>query len=668
MCFKKEFLSKLFIFLIVLLFEKLLTYRDFMKKKLHQWLCDHYISRVSVFILDLSLVVIAFAFVQLLLVLHSHVYMPLSYVGIVLSAIVATYGLSFVVLKSYSGILRHSTFRDISLVFVATAISVVVLSIVNTICGPLFHFFMWTNTHLFVHGAVSFGALFVWRLSIKAFFRFTTTSRQIKEVRVAIYGAGVFGTTTYNVLKNSASPRYRVVAFIDDNPFLKNKSVQNIPVVGGVNDLSSLTSLNVEEVVLAISPKLISRKKKDEIATLLMKQKIVFKVAPETEKWIDGSFDVTQIKKIQIRDLLTRLPIEMNTERIGDGLKDRVVMVTGAAGSIGSEIVRQICHFPVARLILIDQAESALYDLQQELKQDKVGVDVMCVVADVSNASRMKTLFSTLSPEVIFHAAAYKHVPLMEENPYEAIRVNVGGCRVLSELAVEFNVRKFVMVSTDKAVNPTNVMGASKRICEMYVQALALKGDHQTSFVTTRFGNVLGSNGSVVPLFEKQIAAGGPITVTDKKITRYFMTIPEACQLVLEAGFMGKGGEIFLFDMGEPVRIYNMAKKMIRLSGLEPYKDIDIQVTGLRDGEKLYEELLANAENTVPTYHEKIMIAKVRTVEYERVASSVVQMLRDLNVVSDLTLVQQMKSLVPEFVSNHSKFCSLDKAMMTNNM
>lgn len=639
-----------------------------MKKKLHQWLCDRYISRVSVLILDLILVVIAFAFVQLLLVLHAHVYMPLTYVGILLSSIIVTYGLSFVLLKSYSGILRHSTFRDISLVFVATSISVVVLSIVNAICDPLYHFFMWTNTHLFVHGAVSFAALFVWRLSIKAFFRFTTTSRQIKEVRVAIYGAGVFGTTTYNVLKNSASPRYRVVAFIDDNHFLKNKSVQNIPVVGGVNDLSSLTSLNVQEVVLAISPKLISRKKKDEIATLLMKQKIVFKVAPETEKWIDGSFDVSQIKKIQIRDLLTRLPIEMNTERIGDGLENRIVMVTGAAGSIGSEIVRQICHFPVARLILIDQAESALYDLQQELKQNKVEVDIVCIVADVSNASRMKMLFSTLHPEVIFHAAAYKHVPLMEENPYEAIRVNVGGCRVLSELSVEYKVRKFVMVSTDKAVNPTNVMGASKRICEMYVQALALKGDHQTSFVTTRFGNVLGSNGSVVPLFEKQIAAGGPITVTDKKITRYFMTIPEACQLVLEAGFMGKGGEIFLFDMGEPVRIYNMAKKMIRLSGLEPYKDIDIQVTGLRDGEKLYEELLANAENTVPTYHEKIMIAKVRTVEYERVASSVVQMLRDLNVVSDITLVQQMKSLVPEFVSNHSKFCSLDKAMMTNNM
>ena len=377
---------------------------------------------------------------------------------------------------------------------------------------------------------------------------------------------------------------------------------------------------------------------------------------PSVKTWIDGSFTTNQIKKVSIDDLLGREPIQLNNSAISNELKGKTILITGAAGSIGSGLVREIMLFEPKLLVLLDQAESALYDLQQEIK--KSGVDFEIVIGDVSSENRMRNVFNTFKPNYVFHAAAYKHVPLMESNPTEAVETNIKGTIILTDLALEFGVYKFVFISTDKAVNPTNVMGATKRISEQYVEF----ANHQnrTKFITTRFGNVLGSNGSVIPLFERQIAQGGPITVTDERVTRFFMTIPEACQLVLEAAAMGDGGEVFVFYMGQPVKIIDLAKRMIQLSGLVLGRDINIEVSGLRPGEKLYEELLASEENTLPTHHQKILIAKLRQVE-----ASDVQKIKALISIFDkqdnMETVRRMKELVPEFISNNSDFSILDK-------
>ncbi|RDY61974.1 UDP-N-acetylglucosamine 4,6-dehydratase family protein, partial [Flagellimonas nanhaiensis] len=374
------------------------------------------------------------------------------------------------------------------------------------------------------------------------------------------------------------------------------------------------------------------------------------------EDWINGELKVSQIKQVQIEDLLDRPPIQIKNSKVVKDFEDKVIMVTGGAGSIGSELVRQICTYNYRSLVVIDQAESALYDLQQELKQAGF-FNFVPIVGDIRDKNKMRVLFEEHKPDRIFHAAAYKHVPLMECNPYEAVKINVAGTKNLVDLAMEFEVGKFVFVSTDKAVNPTNVMGATKRIAEMYISCR--QQDDKTKFVTTRFGNVLGSNGSVIPLFRKQIEKGGPLTVTHKEITRYFMTIPEASQLVLEAGAMGKGGEIFIFDMGESVKILDLAKNMIRLSGLHYPDDIDIKITGLRPGEKLYEELLANGENTLPTYHDKIMISKVRDIDYTRTRTMIDELCIS-NLFFKDNVVQLMKNIVPEYISKNSDFCKLD--------
>ena len=371
---------------------------------------------------------------------------------------------------------------------------------------------------------------------------------------------------------------------------------------------------------------------------------------------------------MNIEDLLGREVIALDTERIRGGLKESVILVTGGAGSIGSELVRQLLIFGAHKVVIVDQAESALFELQNELltKGYKKGrFDVM--IGDVTNFYRMVQLFERYHPDMVFNAAAYKHVPLMEENPYEAVRVNVGGTQLLANLSIQYKVQKFVMISTDKAVNPTNVMGASKRICEMYIQSQSQLDGMNTQFITTRFGNVLGSNGSVVPLFSKQIATGGPVTITHRDITRYFMTIPEACQLVLEAGFMGSGGEIYVFDMGKPVKIYDLAMKMITLAGLEPGRDIEIVETGLRPGEKLYEELLASKENTLPTYHKKIMIGRSRESNPLIVHHEVLSLLNLLKSATDDQLVSAMKKLVPEFISQNSTYERLDHTKAEEN-
>jgi FlaA1/EpsC-like NDP-sugar epimerase len=366
-----------------------------------------------------------------------------------------------------------------------------------------------------------------------------------------------------------------------------------------------------------------------------------------------------QIRDVRIEDLLGRDEIKLNQKSILEGLENKVILVSGAAGSIGSEIVRQILRFPIKKLILLDQAESALYDIQQEILLKHYDAPFNLSLSDITNQGRLRNIFETYHPNIVINAAAYKHVPMMEDNPYEAVRVNIGGTKNLADLSIEYGVEKFVMVSTDKAVNPTNVMGTSKRICEIYVQSLSQVQNIKTEFITTRFGNVLGSNGSVVPLFKKQIAEGGPVTVTHPDITRYFMTIPEACQLLLEAVFMGKGGEIFVFDMGEPVKIFDLAKKMVQLSGLIEGVDIDIKFTGLRPGEKLFEELLATSENTKPTYNEKIKIGNIMIYDYIYVNSKIKDILKALENEPDESIVVRMHELVPEFIPQNERYRKL---------
>jgi FlaA1/EpsC-like NDP-sugar epimerase len=383
------------------------------------------------------------------------------------------------------------------------------------------------------------------------------------------------------------------------------------------------------------------------------------KVVPPAEKWLDGNIDLNQIKNVRIEDLLERDPISLDSEHVKRELLGKTIFITGAAGSIGSEICRQVIQYQPRFIIAFDQAESALYDLEFELNRKGYQGKFKAIIGDVNKTSRVRYLFDKYRPEVVFHAAAYKHVPLMEGNPFEAIWVNVMGTKQIADFAVEFKCEKFVMVSTDKAVNPTNVMGATKRLAEMYTQGLNAQQPH-CRFVTTRFGNVLGSNGSVIPVFKKQIENGGPITVTHEEITRYFMTIPEACELVLEAGAMGRGGEIYVFDMGESVKIIDLARKMIKLSGLRLGVDIEIQVTGLRPGEKLYEELLSNEENTIKTHHPKIMVAKVQDVHFDGIQGGINYITEIHKEATDLELVKALKTLVPEFISNNSIYEKLD--------
>ncbi|MCK0132250.1 polysaccharide biosynthesis protein [Flavobacteriaceae bacterium F08102] len=476
-----------------------------------------------------------------------------------------------------------------------------------------------------------------------------------------IYGAGDSGMLTYATLNNAHNNCNNVIAFIDDDKSKKGKKYNRLPVLPFEKiDKNYIQANKIKEIIVSIHN--IKPMELMGIVDQLLPLNVKVKVVPPVEQWIDGDLNVGQLDEVKIEDLLNRNPIRINNPILHKELNEKVVLITGAAGSIGEEIAHQVATYNYKQIILLDQAESDLYNVQQSFLR-KHHLNFHVEVADIRNERRMQTIFEKYDIDIVFHAAAYKHVPLMEANPYEAVRVNVFGTRVVMDLAVAHKVDKFIMVSTDKAVNPTNVMGATKRIAEVYANCLNKLGG--TKFITTRFGNVLGSNGSVIPLFKKQIAEGGPIQVTHKEITRYFMTISEACSLVLEAGAMGNGGEIYVFDMGESVKIYDLAKKMIHLSGLRFPEDIDIKIIGLRPGEKLYEELLSDKENTIPTYHEKIMIAKVDG-EIDDTIMGKIQHLSTLETNDRFEIVSHIKQIIPEYISNNSDFESLDSTAKSN--
>ncbi len=567
------------------------------------------------------------------------------------AAVVVIYILFALYFRPYSGMIRHTTLIDIYFIFVTTTITFLSLFLLTLLARNLNlpYLFQIPLSILTIHYMVISLFLIAERIIIKTLFYLVTISHT-KKKNVIIYGAGAMGVIVKRVLLSDVRGDYHVVGFIDNNRVLQGKKLNGIPVYPPkVITREFLFKHGIETMIFAIRD--IKPSEKSEIISYALNIGLEVRDTPAVEQWLNGELEIHQIEKVKLEDLLGREPIDLNLDKIGKELRGRTILVTGAAGSIGSEIARQITGFHVKNLILVDQAETPMFHLGNELKTGHLQCPVKTILADITAYKKMESIFVTYQPDIVFHAAAYKHVPLMEEHPHEAIRVNVGGTAVITRLSMKYGVEKFVMISTDKAVNPTNVMGASKRLCEMVVQLKSQHKANNTQFIITRFGNVLGSNGSVIPLFAKQIAEGGPVTVTHPEITRYFMTIPEACQLVLEAGFMGKGGEIYVFDMGKPVKIVDLARQMIRLSGYAPDKEVKIVYTGLRPGEKLYEELLADEETTVPTHHPKIKIAQVKQLEAPGTIMQVEKLLSVLYSLSQHQVIDMLKELVPEYSS-----------------
>ena len=581
-----------------------------------------------------------------------------------LPVVVLISGLAFLFTGSYKGVVRHTGVKDVYNIFNAICLSSILLIFLVLVNRQyvIIDEFTIPLSIIVINSFISFVVLAASRYVFKSLYHKLVQDLNHTAKNVLIYGAGDSGILTYNAIASHSKSNYNVVGYIDDDKQKVGKLINGVRVYGKeALKKDFLLNKDIAEVIFSIQN--IEQKKLRSLIEGLVDYPVLVKIVPPVEDWINGELKVSQIKKIQIEDLLNRAPILIKNSRIDDEVKNKVILVTGGAGSIGSELVRQITKYSYRSLIVIDSAESALYDIQQELKQLNIH-NFIPVVADIRDKNRMNTIFDEFKPDLVFHAAAYKHVPLMEYNPYPAIKTNIGGTKVIADLSVQYKVQKFVFVSTDKAVNPTNVMGATKRIAEMYISCKQQEG--VTKFITTRFGNVLGSNGSVIPLFKKQIEKGGPLTVTHKDVTRFFMTIPEASQLVLEAGAMGIGGELFIFDMGESVKIMDLAKNMIKLSGLRYPEDIDIKVTGLRPGEKLYEELLANGENTLPTYHKKILISKARDFEFTEIRTKIDE-LCVTNMFFTGNTIKLMKDIVPEYISQNSTLSQFDNKISSPN-
>ncbi|PKA84351.1 FlaA1/EpsC-like NDP-sugar epimerase [Ulvibacter sp. MAR_2010_11] len=569
----------------------------------------------------------------------------------------------FFVFKTYSGIIRHSTFTDIlKLAFSAfsTAITILVFNIIFAFVAEEGKVFL--TTSVFIYGLLSFTIMLLFRVGVKEIYQFLRSSAagNLKK-KVAIVGVDDHTISVGRALTTESNLPFQLVGFITESFDSKRFKILGKPVIPiDTSFAATLTALDIDGVLI-VSGSLAGKDKNQIIEDCIANNKEVFNV-PNFETWNKKEDIHIQIKPIDIEDLLERTPITTEDDLIAHDLHGKTVLVTGGAGSIGSEIVKQLAEFSPELVVILDQAESALHELQIYLELNYPKLKFIIELADISNMYRLGLMFARYHFDIIYHAAAYKHVPLIERNPHEAVYVNILGTVNLAILSVNYNIDKFVMVSTDKAVNPTNVMGASKRVAEMYVQSLQKEKGVTTRFITTRFGNVLGSSGSVIPHFRKQISQGGPVTVTHKDIIRYFMTIPEACQLVLQAGTMGNGGEIYVFDMGKPVKILNLAEKMIRLSGFEPYVDIDIKITGLRPGEKLYEELLNDVSTSMPTHHPKIMITKVPVVNFDDFKVLIKQIIKSATKNKDEKVVKLLKEMVPEFISENSDFEILDES------
>ena len=617
------------------------------------------LPRVWILAADMTIVIVAFVIANLMLFYN---YLPNVTINWKQTWLVPLFYLvAFLITRTYDGMLRYAGFNDIRKIFSSCTFTVLAL-IVSKI------FFIRVNpsiaidyyprfTVMIYHYLITLVFMIIMRFTIRRLYNEVYKNAGDK-MNTLIYGAGDGGTMLMRTLSQDTNSKFRIKAFVDDDPQRVNKQINTFKVYTPKEALTPdfIQRNNIEAMIIAIPS--LSEERNKEIIEQGLALNLNVKSIPSFDKWVDGKFSSSQIQDIKIEDLLGRKPMILGKSNVIREINDKVVLVTGAAGSIGSEICRQIMHYNPSKLVMLDQAESPMYDFQFEMnntsdfkdKRDKMAL----VITNVKDPVRMTEVFEEYRPQVVFHAAAYKHVPFMEENAYEAVFVNVFGTKLIADLSSEFDVEKFVMISTDKAVNPTNVMGATKRIAEIYTQSRTGK----TKFITTRFGNVLGSNGSVVPLFRKQIEQGGPITVTDRRITRFFMTIPEACSLVLEAGSIGEGGDIFVFDMGEKVKIWDLAEKMRKLAHRP---DIEIIETGLRPGEKLYEEVLANEENTIKTDNEKIMHAVVRRYEASDVDAMIEKLREELATCDAMKIVAQMKVIVPEFKSNNSIFSQLDK-------
>ncbi|MCU0363239.1 MAG: polysaccharide biosynthesis protein [Bacteroidales bacterium] len=622
-----------------------------LKYKVIQVFKKHYLPRWLVLVIDISLVFVCFLFAYLLrfnLVLSSFSMTLALKQALLVSSVYLIFMVSF---KSYAGLIRQTTVKDTFLISVTNTAALVLLFLLTLLSREFSwsQFFNVPLSILLIHFGTVTVAHFFFRISIKMFYVFVSIPTSHRK-NVLIYGSGAGGIVVSRVIQSDPKSEYHLKGFIDDNEKLHGKKVDGFPVYP--RDILTQDFIEAEGITTFIfAIKDISRDRKTEVLESVIRLNLEVLDTPSFDQWLNGSLKVRQLRKVQLEDLLGREPIILDLKRIGNGLRGKTILVTGAAGSIGSEIVRQLTKFSYRQLVLVDQAETPAFYLDNELKEKFPMSNYDLVIGDVTDMDRMDHIFRKYKPEIVFHAAAYKHVPMMEANPHEAFRTNVGGTKVISELAIKYATEKFVMISSDKAVNPTNVMGATKKICELLVQAQARRKGVTTQFVTTRFGNVLGSNGSVIPLFRKQISEGGPVTVTHPDITRFFMTIPEACQLVLEAGFMGNGGEIFVFDMGQQIRVADIAVKLIHLSGLIPFQDIEIKYTGLRPGEKLYEELFSDTEQQLPTHNSKISIARVSDADYEFILTRINNLLLTMYSKSDSDIVVAMRELVPGYTA-----------------
>jgi len=625
-----------------------------------------YLPRWIIFAIDVFIVLLACVITQIIVYSLNVKLYPRLNPYLQYGFVVLINAFSFIFFKTYSGIIRHSTFIDGVKLLVATTASYLTLMVFNYTFQIILHDRLFLSTGLFITYVISFLLLFLFRILVKNVFE---TYLQVTDTnqltRAVIYGADANAISVANAMKTEKPARFNVVAFV--NKFQQdqaNKSILNLPIISHKKGIHVILK-SVKAEALIIAEKSLTKVETVKLVEECLEYNFKVFTVPLITDWEDQNQISNQLKNFAIEDLLERKPIVLDDKKISDQINGKRILITGGAGSIGSEIVRQVMKFNPYKIIILDQAESPLHSLHLEICEHDSDVKIKTVLADIRDYTALESVFERFKPDFVYHAAAYKHVPLMEENPSQAIFTNVLGTKNLADLSKKYLVEKFVMISTDKAVNPSSVMGASKRIAEKYVQSLNYhlvnsNKKNATKFITTRFGNVLGSNGSIVPLFTKQIQEGGPITITHPEIIRYFMTIPEACQLVLEAGAMGNGGEIYIFDMGEPVKILDLAKKMIRLAGFIPDKDINIKIIGLRPGEKLYEELLNDASKTLPTHNTQIMIAQDSWDDFDEVKEAITDLITITKKCTSLEVVGQMKKIVPEFKSMNSEYQTLD--------